>query len=81
MKGFFETNSSDDQDNDAMLEVLDEVNKIFARQTYSHLEISSDGMQPVAQSLVSSSSPTSSAFISTISLGISIGYLIRAILS
>ena len=80
MKGFFETNSSDDQDNDAMLEVLDEVNKIFARQTYSHLEISSDGMQPVAQSLVSSS-PTSSAFISTISLGISIGYLIRAILS
>ena len=81
MKGFFETNSSDDQDNDAMLEVLDEVNKIFARQTYSHLEISSDGMQPVAQSLVSSSSPTSSAFISTISIGISIGYLIRAILS
>ena len=81
MKGFFETNSSDDQDNDAMLEVLDEVNKIFARQTYSHLEISSDGMQPVAQSLVSSSSPTSSAFISTISIGISIGYLIHAILS
>ena len=56
MKEFFEDETHRDSGSDQFIEVFDEVNKIFARQTDARMEVSYDNQLPYAQYLVSGTS-------------------------
>ena len=89
MKGFFQTHPSDEDTKndieaeeevaeDQLLEVFQEVNKIFSLQTDGRLGVSNFHEGPIAQSLVSSSASSSSVFL-TLLLSLTAGNYIRAI--
>lgn len=89
MKGFFQTDPSDpetktdieeeeEEAEDQLLEVFQEVNKIFSRQTDGRLGVSTFQDGPIAQSLLSSSASPSNVFL-TLLLSLTAGNFIRAI--
>ena len=86
MKELFKTDPSDtktdfeeeEEEENQLLEVLQEVNKIFSRQTDGRLGVSSYHTAPIAQSLVSSAISPSNIFLNLL-LSLTIGNFIRAI--